>query len=84
MFFVSWLGSGWLINTFGVAGAGYIFYRYIRMNTNFEECLTCERESPVKSITKIHNEHVKDDLLLCLYSVVISLGVYFIQKIIEF
>jgi hypothetical protein len=79
--FLPWFGAGYSGLILGFFGAGYVFYRYIRMNDSIVERMTYEREYPVKSIFEIHREHASDGLLLSGYSVAISVSVFIIQEV---
>ncbi len=75
--FMSWpvFKSG-IISLFGYLFLGYVFYRYFRMTWSYEERITYEREYPVKTITEVHRELVRDGLLTSICSIVLTLILY--------
>ncbi|MEL0631455.1 hypothetical protein V6237_01640 [Pseudoalteromonas carrageenovora] len=81
--FMPWVASGWLGLIFAVSGMGYVLFRYIRMDDSFTERITYERESPVKSISQIHNQHVINGLLLSACSIALNALVFLIMFIIK-
>ncbi|WP_024611344.1 hypothetical protein [Pseudoalteromonas sp. TB64] len=81
--FMPWVASGWLGLIFTVSGKGYVLFRYIRMDDSFTERIKYERESPVKSISQIHNEHVINGLLLSTCSIALNGFVFLILFIIK-
>lgn len=81
--FMPWVASGWLGSIFSLSGMGYVLFRYIRMDDSFTERITYERESPVKSISQIHNEHVINGLLLSACSIALNALVLLIMFIIK-
>ncbi|KVX02030.1 hypothetical protein [Shewanella frigidimarina] len=81
--FMPWCTSGWLGLTFSLAGMGFVLYRYIRLNISIEDRLIYERESPVKSISDIHNEHANDGLRLSCYSMGLTVLLFVVTKVVE-
>jgi hypothetical protein len=78
--FIPWCASGWQGLILSFAGAGFVLYRYIKLNILIEERLIYERESPVKSIGDIHNEHANDGLRLSCYSVGLTVLLFVITN----
>ncbi len=78
--FIPWVASGWLGLVFSFVGMGYVLYRYIILNVSIEERIIYERESPVKSIGEIHNEHANDGLWLSGYSITLTVLFFVITK----
>ncbi|ENM5727789.1 hypothetical protein V4V56_003796 [Vibrio mimicus] len=68
--FMIWAATGIeFVTLLGCVGLGYVFYRYIRMTWSYEERVTYEREYPVKTITEVHNELVRDGLVTSFCSI---------------
>ncbi|MDO6707395.1 hypothetical protein [Photobacterium sp. 1_MG-2023] len=80
--FMIWpaFGSG-VISLFGFILLGYVVYRYIRMTWSYGERLTYEREYPVKTITEVHQELVRDGLLTTFYSVALTIVMYVLVNV---
>lgn len=75
--FMTWPASGiGFVTVLGYIGLGYVFYRYIRMTWSYEERITYEREYPVKTITEVHRELVRDGLMTSLFSIVMTLMMF--------
>lgn len=81
--FMPWVASGWFGLVFALSGMGYVLFRYIRMDDSFTERIKYERETPVKSISQIHNEHVINGLLLSACSIALNVLVFLIHFIIK-
>ncbi len=77
--FMIWPASGvGFISSFSYVGIGYVFYRYIRMTWSYPERITYEREYPVKTITEVHKELVRDGLVTSLCSILLTLIMFFL------
>lgn len=79
--FMTWAAFGRLQLIFGLAGMAYVFYRYIRMTWSLEERLTYEREYPVKTVTEVYKEQVRDGALTSSYSVALTLLMFVVVKV---
>ncbi|MCG7497205.1 hypothetical protein MHO82_10025 [Vibrio sp. Of7-15] len=80
--FMTWAAFGRLSLILGLVGMAYVFYRYIRMTWSIEERLTYEREYPVKTVTEVYEELVRDGVLTSSCSVALTLLMFFVMKVV--
>lgn len=77
-----WAATGIkFVTLLGYIGLGYVFYRYIRMTWSYEERVTYEREYPVKTITEVHKELVRDGLVTSFCSILITVIMFILVYI---